>query len=93
MLFRSLNFLQSAVQNSPCRVLDVEGGWYAILQVPRTRSEEQWCLELLEQENVLAQPGFFYDFDSEAYLVVSLLPPPETFQEAIRRLLLRVGKE
>ena len=89
----NLDFLQRAVQDSPCRVLEVEGGWYATLRVPRTRSEEAWCLELLEQENVLVQPGFFYDFDSEAYLVVSLLTPPETFCEGIDRLLLRIGKE
>ncbi|MBI3894622.1 MAG: pyridoxal phosphate-dependent aminotransferase [Acidobacteria bacterium] len=89
----NLDFLQSAVQNSPCQALQVEGGWYATLQVPRSRSEEQWCLELLEQENVLVQPGYFYDFDSEAYLVVSLLTSPETFREGGRRLLFRVGKE
>jgi aspartate/methionine/tyrosine aminotransferase len=69
----------------------VEGGWYAILQVPQTRSEEQWCLELLEQDDVLVQPGFFYDFESEAFLVASLLTSPAVFQEGIRRLLARIG--
>lgn len=64
----------------------VEGGWYAVLQVPRTRSEEQWTLELLEHHNVLVQPGYFYDFDSEAFLVLSLLTPPEVFREGLRRL-------
>ena len=87
----NLAFLQSAVEGTACCALDVEGGWYAILQVPRTRSEEDWCLELLDQDGVLVQPGFFYDFDSEAFLVVSLLPPPDTFQEGIRRLLARVS--
>jgi alanine-synthesizing transaminase len=66
----------------------VEGGWYAVLQVPRTRSEEQWVLDLLEQQNVLVQPGYFYDFDSEAFLVLSLLTPPEVFREGVRRLVL-----
>jgi alanine-synthesizing transaminase len=39
---------------------------------------------------VLVQPGFFFDFESEAFLVVSLLTRPETFQEGCRRLLARV---
>ena len=56
------------------------------MQVPRVRSEEEWCLELLAREDVLVQPGFFYDFASEAYLVVSLLTAPEIFREGMARL-------
>jgi len=87
----NLLFLRSAAQGTACSVLDAEGGWYAIVEVPRTRSEEDWCLTLLDQDSVLVQPGFFYDFESEAFLVVSLLPPPGIFQEGIRRLLARAG--
>ncbi|OFV95320.1 MAG: hypothetical protein A3H28_11605 [Acidobacteria bacterium RIFCSPLOWO2_02_FULL_61_28] len=87
----NLASLRSAVEGTACCALDVEGGWYAILKLPRTRSEEDWCLELLDQDSVLVQPGFFYDFDSEAFLVASLLPPPDTFREGIRRLLARVS--
>lgn len=76
--------------NSPGQLLRVEGGWYAILRVPRTRSEEEWCLELLERDSVLAQPGYFYDFQSEAYLVLSLLTPPEIFQEGAHRIVARL---
>ncbi len=84
----NLDSLKAAVAgDSACQVLDVEGGWYATLRVPRTRSEEEWTLELLEKENVLVQPGFFYDFDSEAYLVLSLLTPPDTFREGVARVL------
>jgi aspartate/methionine/tyrosine aminotransferase len=67
-------------------VLDLEGGWYATIRVPRIRSEEQWVLHLLRDENVLVQPGFFFDFDIEAFLVVSLLTPPRIFREGITRL-------
>jgi alanine-synthesizing transaminase len=76
---------------SPCQVLNVEGGWYAVLQVPRTRSEEEWTLHLLAEKNVLVQPGFFYDFESEAFLVLSLLTAPTTFEEGLRRLLATLG--
>jgi hypothetical protein len=76
--------------NSPCRILPVEGGWYATLQVPRTRTEEEWALELLERDGVLVQPGYFYDFESEAYLVLSLLTHPAVFEEGVARLLARI---
>ncbi len=72
---------------SGARVLQVEGGWYATVRVPRTKTEEQWCLDLLQQDHVLVQPGFFYDFETEAYLVLSLLTPSDTFREGIRRLI------
>jgi hypothetical protein len=67
-------------------VLDVEGGWYATIRVPKIRSEEQWVLHLLGDENVLVQPGFFFDFDTEAFLIVSLLTPPRIFRKGITRL-------
>jgi len=87
----NLTWLASAIAaDSPCRTLALEGGWYATLQVPRLRREEEWALELLEKDDVLVQPGFFYDFESEAFLVLSLLTAPETFREGCRRLLARV---
>jgi len=46
---------------------------------------------LLQQDNVLVQPGFFYDFESEAYLVLSLLTPPEIFDEGVARILARAA--
>ena len=59
-------------------------------EVPRTRSEEEWALGLLRDADVLIQPGFFYDFESEAYLVVSLLTETAVFREGIRRLSMYV---
>jgi aspartate/methionine/tyrosine aminotransferase len=87
----NLALLRAAIgRDSASQVLCVEGGWYAILQVPQTRSEEELCLTLLSRHNVLVQPGFFYDFESEAFLVVSLLTAPAVFAEGIRRLLTEV---
>ncbi len=86
----NLAFLREATGgDSPCRILDVEGGWYAIVQVPRTKTEEEWCLELLDRDSVLVQPGFFYDFESEAFLVLSLLPRLNQFQEGVTRIMAR----
>ena len=88
----NLSLLRGATGgNSPSRVLDVEGGWYAVLEVPRTRGEEEWVLTLLRERDVLVQPGFFYDFESEAFLVLSLLTPPEVFREGVRRIAGWIG--
>ena len=72
---------------SSCRCLHVEGGWYAILEMPRIRTEEQWALHLLADRDVLVQPGYFYDFEEEAFLVLSLLTPPAAFAEGLSRIL------
>ncbi|MGH9329497.1 MAG: pyridoxal phosphate-dependent aminotransferase [Vicinamibacterales bacterium] len=73
------------------RVLPVEGGWYAILQVPALRSEDDLALDLLERDRVIVHPGYFFDFPREAFLVVSLLPPPDAFADGVRRVVARVA--
>ena len=70
-----------------CRVLAPEGGWSAVLRVPAVMSEEEWVLCLLEQQSVLVHPGYFFDFPSPAYLVLSLLPGAEVFREGVERIL------
>jgi alanine-synthesizing transaminase len=57
-------------------VLSVEGGWNAVLQVPRTLSSEQWAVKLIEEASVLLQPGYFYELP-ESHLVVSLIVEPK----------------
>ncbi|MEO5922632.1 MAG: pyridoxal phosphate-dependent aminotransferase [Bryobacteraceae bacterium] len=82
----NLACLRSSLAGSAGGVLNVEGGWYGVVQVTRTYSEEEWTLRLLEEVNVIVQPGFFFDFESEAYLVLSLLTPAERFAEGLRRM-------
>jgi hypothetical protein len=77
---------REALAGSAAGILAVEGGWYITVRMPRIRSEEDWAIQLLAQESVLTQPGFFYDFESEAFLIVSLLTLPEVFREGIMRL-------
>jgi aspartate/methionine/tyrosine aminotransferase len=88
---QNLDFARAALAGSAANILAVEGGWYITLQVPRVRSEEEWTLELLEHDGVLVQPGYFYDFVAEAYLVVSLLTAPEIFREGIGRVVGLLG--
>jgi hypothetical protein len=72
---------------SPATLLEPEGGWYAVLRVPATVSEQERVTRLLEERNVLVHPGFFFDFPSEAFLVLSLLPQPGLFSEGLDRVL------
>lgn len=87
----NLQHLETAIgDHSPAQILKVEGGWYATLRVPRTKNEEEWCLDLLEHHDVLVQPGFFYDFESEAYLVLSLLTEAQTLRQGVERVVSRL---
>ncbi len=87
-LTANLNYLRTAIAAHPAfELLKVEGGWYATLRVPRIRTEEEWVLDLLENHGVLVQPGFFYDFESEVYLILSLMTPEDTFAEGCSRLI------
>ena len=70
-----------------CRVLQADGGWYGVLQVPSFTSEEELVVDLVTTAGVLAHPGFFFDFPRESYLVVSLLTPPPVFAEGLDRVL------
>jgi hypothetical protein len=74
----------------PVSRLKVEGGWYAILRVPSTRSDEDWAAELLTEAGVFVHPGHFYDFPSEGYLVLSLLPTQEAFADALGKVISRI---
>jgi len=67
--------------------LDVEGGWYAVLRVPATGSDEDLAIEIMTRCSVLVHPGHFYDFPRDGYLVVSLITPPKDFREGVRRVL------
>jgi len=85
---QNLDALRAAARGFPaCEVLRTEGGWSAVVRVPATRPEERLVLDLLERERILVHPGYFFDFPREAYLVVSLLPPPALFADACARLL------
>jgi aspartate/methionine/tyrosine aminotransferase len=75
---------------SPATLLATEGGWYACMRLPRVLSEEAWALLLLAEDGVVVQPGYFFDFADEAYVVLSLLTPEPVFDEGLARLLARV---
>jgi len=66
--------------------LETEAGWYAVLRVPQTASDEDLAIALVEEQGVIAHPGHFYDFRAEGYVVLSLITPAATFREGAARL-------
>jgi alanine-synthesizing transaminase len=70
-----------------CDRLAVEGGWYGVLRVPATRSDEDLAIAALAAKGVYVHPGHFYDFPADGYLVASLITPDPVFSDGIQRLL------
>ncbi|HEX6159513.1 MAG TPA: pyridoxal phosphate-dependent aminotransferase [Thermoanaerobaculia bacterium] len=66
-------------------LLPVEGGWSAVIRMPRIKTDEELALELLKR-GVVVQPGYFFDFESDGWVVVSLLTQDDVFAEGARRL-------
>jgi aspartate/methionine/tyrosine aminotransferase len=71
----------------PVQVFPVEGGWYAVLKADLGMPEDEWALELLREHHVSVHPGFFFDFDEEGFIVVSLLTPEDDLREGIGRII------
>ncbi len=84
----NLEAITRAVELVPAaRLLPVEGGWTAVLRVPRIESDEDLALRLLNDHGVLVHPGYFFDFDREGYLVLSLLTRPDVFSEGVAAIM------
>jgi len=78
--------LRDRTIGSPIEVLPREAGWYALLRLPRTRTDEEWALHLLEA-GVHVHPGSFFDFEEDGFVVVSLILPPDAFASAVDSLV------
>jgi alanine-synthesizing transaminase len=70
-----------------CTRLETEAGWYVVLRIPATRSDEEFARLLLESKGVYTHPGHFYDFTNDGFLVLSLITPEEDFTAGIKLLL------
>lgn len=88
-IIENLEQLRHGLQDTALQMLPVEGGFYAVVRLPRLCSEEEWVETLLLQDNLLCHPGYFFDFSQEAYVVLSLLSAPADLRTGIARLLHR----
>jgi alanine-synthesizing transaminase len=71
---------------SPVRRLPVWGGWYAVLEVPRHYDDDGWVELLIREDGVVVHPGYFFDFEGDGFLILSLLPECGVFREGVQRV-------
>jgi len=91
-LHGNLAILDDLLAGHPlCSRLHAEGGWYAVIRVPGTRTDEEWAVTMLEEADVLIHPGYFFDFPLGGHLVLSLLPEPALFSAGVEAMLRRVS--
>ena len=81
-LLQNWNTLRETFPGKYCP--EVLGGWYAVLRLGD--DDEEITLRLLREKHVLVQPGFFFDFDEDGWVVISLLQEPVQFKQAIERI-------
>jgi aspartate/methionine/tyrosine aminotransferase len=83
----NLEALASITGASALTPLRCEGGWSAVLRLPAVASEDDFVVGLLREQGVLVQPGWFYDFETQPFVIVSLLTEPSTFRQGCERLV------
>ena len=84
--------LQRLLGNTPIHPLHGEGGWSAVPRSPNILPDEIWISRLLDEQDVVVQPGYFFDMPGEAFVVVSLITEPADFTEGIGKLRLLVER-
>ncbi|HEV3075084.1 MAG TPA: pyridoxal phosphate-dependent aminotransferase [Thermoanaerobaculia bacterium] len=92
-LHRNLAALEGAFGGLPAvELYRPEGGWSAVLRVPRLVPDEDLVLGALRQAGVLVHPGYFFDFETDGFLVFSLLPESGRFAQGVHRLAVYLGE-
>jgi alanine-synthesizing transaminase len=88
---QDLAALAAACAGSTLTPLTVEGGWTALVRLPRVFDLDGrgWARELL-RAGVLTQPGELYDLPD--HLALSLLTPEPQFHEGLGRLTEHVAR-
>lgn len=80
--------LRAAVSEADaCELLEVEGGWYAILRTRDDWADDELAIEILRKTHTLVHPGHFYDFAADGYMVLSLITPEADFQRGVSCVL------
>jgi DNA-binding transcriptional MocR family regulator len=80
----NLAVLDCRLQGTAIQRLALQGGWTAVLRVPRTVGGREFVATALDR-GVLVQPGNFYGL-GDARVVVSLLTPPEIWAAGLQLL-------
>jgi aspartate/methionine/tyrosine aminotransferase len=80
----NLAVLDDRLRGTSAQRFAMQGGWTAVLRVPRTVDGKEFAEAALDC-GVLVQPGEFYGLD-EGRAVISLLTPPEIWGSGLKLL-------
>lgn len=84
---RNLAALAATLPASQFEVLPSDGGWYQVVRVPECLGGEEGAIACIQKASVVVLPGYFFDFDEEHCIVISLITPEAEFQEGIARMV------
>lgn len=88
----NLALLRREVARVPAlSVVAGEGGFTALVRMPRIVSDATLVTEIGRRAGLLVQPGAVYDFVGEGWLVLSLASPPAEFAAAAAKLAEALG--
>jgi alanine-synthesizing transaminase len=86
-LAENLSILRDVAAGYPrLQPLWPQGGWCVPIRCEGIGDDESFAIRLVENEGVLVQPGYFFDFEDEEAIVVSLLLDPVVFRDGLTRL-------
>ncbi len=85
-ILSNLKIAEEILRGSSPELLRPQGGWYALLRLHGRLNDEEAAIQLLQERDVLVHPGFFFDFEEENFLVLSLLPQESVFRQGMERL-------
>ena len=72
--------------NSIVKLLKREAGWYAVLKINDNIEDEERAYMLLDKFNVYIHPGYFFNFEDDGYIVLSLITKEKIFRKGIELL-------
>lgn len=71
-----------------------EGGFYLFAKITDVKdkngsniTDEEFVIDLLKRAGIFAHPGYFYDYDKDIYLLISLLLPPKKLKATLQKII------
>jgi alanine-synthesizing transaminase len=89
---QNLAVMDTSLEGTAIQRLHLHGGWSVILRLPGVMTEEDWVRGLLQEQDTVVQPGYFFDMESEAYIVLSSITPVDHFRLGVERICKHVSR-
>jgi alanine-synthesizing transaminase len=84
------SLLKYASDNTMFRIYKTEGGWNAIIKILSNDYNEEWSELLVRKDGIITQPGYFYDFQRNDCVVISLLVEAKLFRSGLEAIIRRL---